>query len=77
MLIFLWQGIYLVRGNPLEGVFLVPDFQPCIIVFRNNNKLIDIIPGKEKNVGGKVEVFFLLLLLLAQPSPAPIKLGDK
>ena len=58
MLIFLWQGIYLVRGNPLEGVFLVPDFQPCIIVFRNNNKLIDIIPGKEKNVGGgKVEFF--------------------
>ena len=76
MLIFLWQGIYLVRGNPLEGVFLVPDFQPCIIVFRNNNKLIDIIPGKEKNVGGESGSFFLLLLL-AQPSPAPIKLGDK
>ena len=35
------------------------------------------IPGKEKNVvGGGVEVLFLLLLLV-QPSPAPIKLGDK
>ena len=33
-------------------------------------------PGKEKNVGGKVESFFLLLLL-SRPSPAPIRLGDK
>ena len=32
-------------------------------------------PGKEKNIGGKVESFFLLLL--SRPSPAPIRLGDK